>query len=320
VKLRALLAAAVVLAMVTSAQAVQLVVMSVNTTAIAGDKVFTIGVKVSQSDVTAPGAGAHPPVFAQQVTFTGSANGPIQAAGTGNKPDVQTVQGNIDNDTGNNPQAPGGTNGPAAGFTSSGTNTQLFKDSWWYSSSTATLSGVIDSSGDSGTLTTNPATDGSGIYTISNSPGTAATGAGGTAVVGASGYLFTPIATGITGGASSLSTMGYTGLFGPTGQNGLDQSPLADQFSGGFLTVPLVQIIAKGDIALPDTYNAGTGTFLSVGQKAYDLSGAPAGTDTAAMLNFATGQIVFTTTPEPGTMMLAGLGVIGLLFAWRRRK
>ena len=319
-KLRALLAAAVVLAMVTSAQAVQLVVMSVNTTAIAGDKIFTIGVQVSQSDVTAPGAGNHPPIFAQQVTFTGSANGPIQAAGSNNKADVQTVQGNIDNDTANNPQAPGGTNGPAAGFTTAATNTQLFKDSWWYSGSTATLQGVVDSSGDTSTVTTNPATDGSGIYTVSNQPGTAATGPGGTAVVGASGYLFTPIATGITGGAASLSTMGYTGLFGPTGMNGLDQPPLAGQFSGGFLTVPLVQIIAKGDIALPDTYNSGTGTFLSVGQKAYDLSGAPAGTDTMAMLNYASGQIVFTTTPEPGTMILAGLGVIGLVFAWRRRR
>ena len=96
----------------------------------------------------------------------------------------------IDNDTSHNPAAPGGTNGPAAGFTSAATNTQLFKDSWWYSGTTATLQGVIDSSGDAGTVTTNPATDGSGIFTISNQPGTAATGPGGTAAVGATGYLF----------------------------------------------------------------------------------------------------------------------------------
>jgi MYXO-CTERM domain-containing protein len=306
--------------MVTSAQAVQLVVLSVNTTAVPGDKVFTIGVKVSQSDVTAPGAGNNPPLFAQGITFTGSANGPIQAAGSNNKQDVQTVQGNIDNDTSGNPQAPGGLNGPAAGFTAAATNTQLFKDSWWYSGATATLQGVIDSSGDSGTVTTNPATDGSGIYTISNAPGTAATGPGGTAAVGATGYLFQPIATGIVGGTTSLSTMSYSGLFGPTGANALDAAPLAGLFSGGFLTVPLAQIIASGNVAIPDTYNGGQGQFLSIGQVPYDLAGAKAGTDTPLLLNFATGTITGGTTPEPGTFLLAGMGALGLLLALRRRK
>jgi len=320
VKLRALLAATVVLvAMVTTAQAVQLVVLSVNSTAIAGDKVFTIGVKVAQADVTA--GGPNGPIFAQNVTFTGSANGPIHAAASGNVPDVAAVQAKIDGDTANNPQAPGGIAGPAAGFTAAGTNTSLFKDSWWYNASGGSLQGIIDSSGDSGTMTTNPATDGSGIYTISNSPGTSPTGAGGTAAVGVTGYTFAAQATGIVpANAVTGQTMQYTGLFGPLGANGLDQPPLAGQFVGGFLTVPLAQIIVKGNVALPDTYNSGTGTFLSIGNKAYDLSGAPAGTDTTATLNFASNSIVFTTTPEPGTMVLAGLGMVGLLFAWRRRK
>ena len=134
---------------------------------------------------------------------------------------------------------------------------------------------MIDSSGDAGTVTTNPATDGSGIFTISNQPGTAATGPGGTAAVGATGYLFQAQGTGITGGTSSGTTMGYTGLFGPTGANALDAAPLASQFVGGYLTVPLAQIVAKGDIMLPDIYNGGTGQFLSIGNHAYDLSGGP---------------------------------------------
>ena len=127
--MRLLPAAAVVLAMTTSAQAVDLVVMSVNTTAIAGDKVFTIGVQVSQADVAA--GGTNPSLSVQDITFSGGSTGPIQAAGSNNKQDVQVVQGLIDNATANNPVAPGGTNGPAAGFTSASTNTQLFKDSWW---------------------------------------------------------------------------------------------------------------------------------------------------------------------------------------------
>jgi len=305
VKLRALLAAAVVLAMVTSAQAVQLVVMSVNTTAVAGAKVFTIGVKVSQSDVTAPGAGNNPPLFAQGITFTGTGTNPIQATPTAaNKQDVQSIQtAFIDTSAGNNggPPSPnlGSVNGAHA----------LYNDSWWYNGAGGSLQGVIDSAGDPGTVTTNPATDGSGVYTV-----------GPTFNVGSTGYIFQAEGTppNPSGGAATGATMGYTGLFGPTGANGLDQSPLAGQFVSGFLTVAIAQIVTTGNLALPDSYTAGTGTFLSVGQKAYDLSGAPAGTDTAATLDFASGQIVFS--PEPGTIVLAGLGVVGLLFAWKRRK
>lgn len=312
VRLPAFLAAAVVLAMATSAHAIQLVVMSVNTTAIPGDKVFTIGVKVSQADVAA--GGSSPGIVVQNVTFTGSATGPIHAAGANNKADVQSVQATIDGDTGNNPQPPGGIAGPTAGHLGAGSVTQLYKDSWWFNASGGTLQGIIDSSGDSGTLTSKPAADGSGVYTN----GTA--GVNGTAAVGPLGYTFQAEATGIVpANAATGVTMQYTGLFGPLGANALDASPLKDQFVGGFLTVPLAQIIATGNIALPDTFNSGTGTFLSVGQTAYDLSGKPAGTDTALFLNFTSGQIQ-GPVPEPGTFILAGMGALGLLLAWRRRK
>ena len=76
-KFRAILAAAVVLAMATSAQAISLVVMATNTTAVPGEKVFTIGVKVTAADVAAAGPNSNAVLVVQNVTFTGGAGGPI---------------------------------------------------------------------------------------------------------------------------------------------------------------------------------------------------------------------------------------------------
>jgi hypothetical protein len=292
--------------MATSAQAVQLVVISVNTTAIPGDKVFTIGVKIAQSDVTAPGAGTNPPLFVQGITFNGDGTNPIQQAGAANKVDIQSVQTSfVDNSATTNVGPP--TN---ATLGTSGVNA-LYKDSWWYQGSGGVLTGVIDSAGDSGTVTTTPATDGSGVYTL-----------GPTANVGTTGFLFQSEGTGIvpSSGPTTGNTMSFSGLFGPLGNNALDGPPLAGQFVGGFLTVPLAQIATAGNVTLLDKYTGGTGTFLSVGQVAYDLSGKAAGTDTPAILNFATGTIQFAAIPEPGTFLLTGLGALGLLLAWRRRK
>jgi PEP-CTERM motif len=311
VRLRAFLAAAVVLAMATSAQAVQLVVMAVNANpGVAGAKAFTIGVQITAADIA---ANPDSTLFVQNISFTGagSAVGPIQA---GNTPDIQTAWTLVDsaspNSIGN-----GGSGGPSFP-TSGGATTALYKDSWWYSGGTATLQGINgflpDQSNDTfGTVTT--VNSGQGVY--AQGPG---------ANVGATGYLFQPEATGITGGVTTGSTMGFSGLFGPLGGNVLDQAPLSSQLVGGILTVPLAQIITKGDIQLPDTYQAGTGQFLAVGGTAYNLNGTLAGPGldpnggNGGILNFATGQIVFG--PEPGTFVLAGMGALGMFFAWRRRK
>jgi hypothetical protein len=64
-KATAIIAILVVLCMARTSDGVQLVVMSVNTTAIPGAKVFTVGVKIAQSDLTVPGTGNSPPLFAQ---------------------------------------------------------------------------------------------------------------------------------------------------------------------------------------------------------------------------------------------------------------
>ena len=73
-RLRAFLAAAVVLTMATSAQAAKLVVMAVNTNpgigaANAAAHVFTIGVQVTAADVAAnPGS----TLLVQNITFAGT--------------------------------------------------------------------------------------------------------------------------------------------------------------------------------------------------------------------------------------------------------
>ena len=149
-KFRAILAAAVVLAMATSAQAISLVVMATNTTAIPGEKVFTIGVKVTAADVAAAGPNSNAVLVVQNVTFTGGATGPIHASGAGNQPDVSGVQSNFINSSAINNGGP-----PSASLGTSGNNA-FYKDSWWYNSAGGTLQGINDSSGDTGTVTTAP--------------------------------------------------------------------------------------------------------------------------------------------------------------------
>lgn len=305
-KLRALLAATVVLAMVTSAQAVQLVVMSVNNAngLADGSKTYTIGVKVSASDVTAPGVGNNPPLFAQNITFTGDGSTTPYQDPNG-VTDVQGIQsGFIDPVVTTLPKGPP-TN---AKLTTSGGNAPLYQGSWWYASSGAHSQAA-------GLLAGRVSTTTFGVVTtaVAGGPWTI----GPTNNVGSIGYVWAPQATGETGGAFTGDTWGFTGIFGPLGNQALNQAPLSAQFSGGFLTVPLIQLTVYGNTPIPDAYTAGTGTFLSVGQNAYDLSGAPAGTDTPLILNFATNSI--QVVPEPATIALLGIGAIGLLL-WRRRK
>ena len=81
-KFRSFVAAAVVLSMVTSAQAVSLVVMNVATNATnsaipVGEQVVTFGVQIAQSDLS--GAGTNPVLLVQDLTFAGNGIVPINA-------------------------------------------------------------------------------------------------------------------------------------------------------------------------------------------------------------------------------------------------
>ena len=57
---------------------------------VAGQRTYTIGVQFTSADVTAGGQNAV--LFVQNLTVTGSANGPIQGTGSSGKADVQAVQ------------------------------------------------------------------------------------------------------------------------------------------------------------------------------------------------------------------------------------
>ena len=268
------------LAIAHSAQAAELVVMATNATAIAGSKVYDIGVRITTADVAA--GGNNPTLLVENLTFSGAANGPGQATGSNNKQDLQSVWNTLD------ALSPGG--GPSFPTTGGGT-IRLYQDSWWYSGGGGTLLGVNDSAGDTGVVTTVPAADGSGVY--AQGPG---------ALVGTTGYLFQPIATGIVGGATNNSTMSFTGLFGPFGADYLNPSPgapfsdsnhiLGDLLvqDGGSLTVPLAQIVAAGDIQIPSPVGP-FGTFVSVGQQTYNVDGGPQSIDQGAFLDYATNTI-----------------------------
>jgi len=225
---------------------------------------------------------------------------------------------------------------------------QVYKDSWWYSANGATPGVLWGYQADG--VTIGPVT----------APGATlgATANSGTNAVGATGYAFQVAATGIQGGGTNHSTMSYTGLFGPTGANALTALPLSGQFVGGFLTIPLAQIVTNGDIWTPgNTTNSGAAYTLGadghtltpgptgpVGSGTYILvagngvTSGPTGNGTYNVLggsplvdpttdpniglhySFAAKALVTNNVPEPGTLVLAGMGALALVFAWKRRK
>jgi len=290
-KLYIVLAASAVLALTTSAQAVQLVVISTNSnTGIAGQKAYIIGVQISSADRAI--AGPNATLSIHNLTFTGGVNGPVNGAnGSTNRPDVQSLQTAVIDGAGEFPPQ-------NADFTANGINA-IYRDSWWYNSGTGLLNGVVDASFNSGTVTT---TSGGTI--------------GPTNAVGTTGFLWTPNgASGIVpANALNGQTMQYSGTYGPSGSNTLDGPTLAPLFSGGILTVPLVQIVATGDIQVPGSYPQLTGSFISVGNKNYY--------NNIGIISFSESgpPIVFYLAPEPGTVVLATLGALGLLLARRRLK
>jgi hypothetical protein len=305
---RALLAAILVLASATSCQAISLVVMASNSSpGVAGAKAFTIGIQIAQGDLLAPGVGAHPTLALKNLTFLGSTPGPIQGPGPGNVPDIQSAWNNVDLSSPNSILNDGfGAGGPSFPVTGSAT-TQLYKDSWWYSSPTGTLQGINGFTFEAdtfGTVTTVP----NGGFVYAQGPG---------AAVGITGFLWAPQGNGITGGGAASggvsADMSYTGVYGPGGGLDLTSPAFASQFINGILTLPLAELIIKGDVGIQTSF--ALGEYLSFGQATYDI---PNVTD----LVFANNQLQFATfvrVPEPSSLVLAALGVCGVLMAHRQR-
>lgn len=139
---------------------------------------------------------------------------------------------------------------------------------------------------------------------------------GPSANVGTLGYLWQPTGNGIIGGSATGSTMTFSGLYGPTGLNSFSSSPLSDMFSDGAQIVPLVQILLNGNLAIPDNYQNGNGTYISLGSSNFDLFGRPVGPYADLQLLFQQNVVI---SPEPGTWNLIVVAAICLIAGRRFR-
>jgi hypothetical protein len=116
-------------------------------------------------------------------------------------------------------------------------------------------------------------------------------------------YGFGPVSTGIQGGEPG-GPMTMTGNWVPNP----DHSPQN--------TAPgvwrMAYIVATGNVPISG--------IIAVGQQGSNMITGELGpkVGSVGMLDFETGAIV--PIPEPSTFVLAGLGLVGLALAWRRRK
>ena len=349
-KLLFIAASAALLALVTSAQAAKVVVMSVQTnsdnSAIpAGDQLVTFGIQVSTADLV--NAGTNPVMVVQNLAFLGNGvdSGPIQSPISKGMPggsrDVQNVQTQYIDSQLNYPP----TNAQLGAVGAA----QLYGDSWWYNSNIAvsdTEFGGTGQSASAGVLWGYNNLAGTTQGIVTTNPDTTLGAPGGTSAVGTTGYVWQSFATGIVGGNANYATMAFTGEFGPRGFNRFDAAPLAQQFHGGLLTVPLAQIVTAGDIYIPGdsrhsggdyslaasgpvagpTGPLGVGTFIvlvgSGGTSGptlngtYNVAGGSSLVDPGLYYSFAQQALV----PEPASLALAASGILALLSARRQRR
>jgi PEP-CTERM motif len=284
-------------------QAADLVVMATNTTAVPGDKVYTVGVQVTQAEVDAVAAQFGNVVLGiQELAFQGNVAN-LQQTTPYNPTQLQNIQSQyIDPAAAANPVAPGFGAGPPGDLGSAG-NAALYGGSFWYFGSTGRLVGANDSTGNPGTITTSPAADGSGVYTV-----------GPTNNVGASGGLWQPFfantpETPQPAGMSLINA--FYGGIGPGSY--INDPPFTSSYFGGVLTVPLAQIVASGDVTIPyqltnPLINGGQ-AFIVVGQTTNNVLGGSALVDPHAVLDFSTNTIRSELSSGGGIGSVGGVQV-----------
>jgi hypothetical protein len=270
--------------------------MGTNTTAVPGAKVYTVGVQVSQADVAAaiaPLGNSGIPLLVQGVDFIGNV---INGAST-NPSQLQTIQtAYIDPAAENNPVAPSFGAGPPTVLSAAGTHA-LYATSWWYTSSTGTLMGVNDSTGNAGVVSTTPAADGSGVYTI-----------GPTNNVGPAGVVWDPLIYNPAAPAMSMEAA----LLGGYGNSVsyIDKPPVSNLFSTGVLTVPLAQVVTNGDLHFDfSTTGLEGNNFIALDQLTFNFLGGNFTVDPHAVLDYSTNTIHSELTAGGGLASVGGVQV-----------
>jgi PEP-CTERM motif len=293
--IRAVFLIVIILITTSNLQAVELVVMATNTTAVPGAKVYTVGVQVTQADLeTAEGSMA-----LQELAFVGPILNSTQTTAY-NPTQLQTIQSlYVDVAASNNPVAPHHLAGPPTNLSAAGQNA-LYDSSWWYWSSTGQLTGVADSSGNPNVITTSRAADRSGIYTV-----------GPTNNVGGSGALWIPVFP------TNPALPGMSAIFahyGPYGAAGLLNSPpYSNLFVNGVYTAPLAQIVTTGDVSIPyqpfGSTASGTQGMLIIDGTGYNFLGGNSLVDPHAVLDFNTNTIHSELTAGGGVGSVGGIAV-----------
>ncbi|HEY4308704.1 MAG TPA: PEP-CTERM sorting domain-containing protein [Pirellulales bacterium] len=295
----------------STAHAIELVVMNTDAATVPGAKVYTVGVEVTQADVSAALAtksGGDTPLLVQEVDFVGNVLNSQQTTPF-NYQSLQTIQSQyIDNAAYNNPVPPGSASGPPMNLSAAGDNA-LYASSWWYVSDSGQLGGVNDSSGNTGVITANPAADGSGVYTIGPTSNVGSTGLDWIAYPQSDPGTPGMTMTGVIYGSHSSS-----GLF----VGDLSESPVSDQFVNGVLTVPLAQVVTNGNLSFdfgttPNSSDPNVtyaNNFLGVGgYYATNFMGGNWLVDPHAVLDYSTNTIHSLLAGGGGLSTVGGMQV-----------
>ena len=147
------------------------------------------------------------------------------------------------------------------------------------------------------------------VTTVPNGGSVYAQGPG--AAVGTTGFLWAPQGNGITGGGAAVggvsTNMTYTGVFGPGGGLDLTSPAFASQFVGGIATLPLAELLIKGDVRVESTFSLGE--YLTLGQATY----APPPAYGAISFSGVNFPVPFALVPEPSSVILAALAMLSVL-------
>jgi len=271
----------------TNASAVWLIISNVQTSLVnpnipAGSVLYTLSVEIDRSERLPPGP------LSVNVSFSG-VGAPVQLTkAAGGVDTLQSLQNNIDN-----------------GVSAARINQGMNLDSWIYGSPTGQL--MTDDGSDPIPASANPKLSGPWLTTNPNA------------------LVWSPRGAGFTSPNTTGATMSISGAWGnPDSLTPGD--PLIELSQVGWGMYPLAQILVPAGGRV--TFAHGPNIGITFHGKLYDVHGS-LNTDgtSAADAYLSDNPWAFTIDPraipvkldpEPSTLVLAGLGIVGMLVARRR--